>query len=1153
MTFDRSGFFVAGGSLRSDTPSYVERHADRELYDALDAGEFCYVLTSRQMGKSSLMVRTVARLREDNLRVVVLDLTALGQNLRTEQWYYGLLGRLGEQLELEAELDAFWSENERLGPCRRWMKALRDVALADGKAQRAEGKGQEASGADSLPHAPCPMPAKRLVVFIDEIDVVRSLPFSTDEFFAAIRECYNRRTDDPEFDRLTFCLLGVAAPTDLIRDTRMTPFNIGRRIELTDFTEEEAQIFAVGLEVGDMGEPGRPERVARSLLKRVLCWTGGHPYLTQRLCQAVAADPSVAGASGVDRVCESLFLAHRAQEIDDNLIFVRERLVRSESDLAAVLELYGQVMRGRRVPDEETSALAALMRLSGVVKSRDGLLRVRNRIYRRVFDKSWIVTHMPGAELRRQRSAYRRGMARTAIVGTAMLAVVGCLGLVAARNARKANAQGLLVTQERENLRRNLYAADVNLAQEALDAGNLVRARHLLAAYLPKPGSLARTPTSAGQTDLRGFEWRWLWQRCRGDDLYAFRGSPGLLWGASLSPDGKLLATAGEDAPVRVWDTASHRQVAALQGHEGLTMGAVFSPDGRTLATTGFEGTVRLWAVDTWRQLAVLAGHRGWVWPVTFTPDGNTLATGSEDHTVRLWDVRARKERAVLRAHSYWVWRVVVSPTGDLMASSSGDGTTALWRLGGPKGARLLGTFPLAGEVEGSARSLAFSPDGRFLAAGGATSARVLDVSRFGGPGSPARWSTPRAVSETRHPTPVWSVAFSPDGRRLATGSDDGLLRLWDLRTGRIEALHGHENAILSVAFSPDGSQIVTASWDGTARLWPAHLRREESPLRLTIGGREEPADCVAFSPDGRMLALDRSAPEGRLHVFDARSLRKGSAAALREVAAPRVPVGDLYSCCMFSPRGELLAVGGYSGPMRLVRTSDWRVVGHFPVADVRDIRFSPDGHLITVAEWEHGVHLWDPGEGGSLPRHLGTLAGTRGQSVCTAFSPDGAVLATGGVAEWLRLWDVANRREIGRLGGVRVRVHAMAFSPDGKTLAAGLMEHGIELWDLPSRKRSAVLQGHAAEAASVAWLPDGNTLASGSYDGTVRLWNVATGREVARLEPAGNPSAIVQIAVSPDGTAIAAVGDRGAPVVWYAPPLSEIDHRAMLGGRNSD
>src|SRR5262249_36001196 len=237
-------FFVSGGTLSRDALSYVTRQADDDLYSGLTQGQFCYVLTSRQMGKSSLMVRTAARLREAGAGVVLLDLTDSGQNLTAEQWYSGLLTQIGQQLELDDELEEFWDAHPKLGPLQRWMQAIRQVLL---------------------PRYPGPV-----VIFVDEIDVVRSLSFSTDEFFAAIREFYNRRTEDEELRRLTFCLLCVASPSDLIRDTRTTPFNVGQRIELHDFTAAEAAPLAIGLP--------RSSQIGARLLSRIFYWTNGHPY-----------------------------------------------------------------------------------------------------------------------------------------------------------------------------------------------------------------------------------------------------------------------------------------------------------------------------------------------------------------------------------------------------------------------------------------------------------------------------------------------------------------------------------------------------------------------------------------------------------------------------------------------------------------------------------------------------------------------------------------------------------------------------------------------------------------------------------------------------------------------------------------------------------
>jgi len=354
-----SDFFVAGGTLRPDSPSYIKRAADDDLFGLALAGKFCYALTARQMGKSSLMARTAKRLKEQGVRTAIIDLTQIGA-VATEQWYLGLLTRLTAELRLAVNPQAWWEERSSLGAVQRFTDFMRQVVL-----QKVE---------------------ERIVVFVDEVDSTLRLDFA-DDFFAAIRSMYNARASDPAFNRLTFVLFGVATPSDLIKDRTRTPFNIGQGIDLHEFTRQDAQALQQGLEAV------YPEQ-GKAIFDRIFYWTNGHPYLTQKLCLAVTESRETNwNDEQIDRLVEKLFLSEEARK-ETNLQFVRNS-VASSSQRGRLLRLYRKVYEGKPVPEDERSLDQNRLKLFGLVRTEKGLLKVRNEIYRRAFDSNWIRANAP--------------------------------------------------------------------------------------------------------------------------------------------------------------------------------------------------------------------------------------------------------------------------------------------------------------------------------------------------------------------------------------------------------------------------------------------------------------------------------------------------------------------------------------------------------------------------------------------------------------------------------------------------------------------------------------------------------------------------------------------------------------------------------------
>lgn len=1049
-----AGFFVTGGTLVPNAPCYVERAADRSLYEGLKQSEFCYVLTPRQMGKSSLMVRTAARLRAEGVCVAVLDLTMVGQMLTQEQWYYGLLQALAQQTRTRSEVRAFWAEQALLGPLQRWMAALREVVL--------------------------PRCAGQLVVFVDEIDAVRSLPFNTDEFFAAIRECYNRRPHDPEMHRLTFCLVGVATPSDLIQDPRTTPFNIGRRIDLDDFTESEAAPLAAGL-AQEWGNPsGRPTAETRELLHRVLYWTGGHPYLTQRLCQAVSERMK----DEVDALCEELFLAPGARERDDNLMFVRERLLRSGGDLAGLLELYARVWNKKPVKDDALHPLISTLRLSGIVRATNGRLVVRNRIYAGAFDPEWVRSAMPDAEVQRQRKAYFRGMLRAAALSAALLAA-SVAGYVAFQQFTRAEQRG-------EALRLNRYVDDMRAAQQAIAAGETGQAEKLLAGYRPQPG----------KRDLRGFEWHYLSSLQERPPL-VLSTSPGTTHHLAFLPDNQTLMRVGTYFQAQYWDTESGREVLSVPEPSG------FSRTARENSTWFRQEP----AVDRAGTLMARANQ-------VLTEPRSTMA--DESWEVFLKRMRTGEEYPICRL-SGWVSEVALSADGKLLAIGRTDppgsrthpARVELWATSPPKRLSEL-TLP-----EKAVDLLSFSPDGKWLAgAVSPSSVRILQVGREGFTGN-------AGTLVTGHSPAVSCVKFSPDSRYLAVGTrylgmlDDtpGVVMLWQVRDGTLAGtLRGHRLGISDLSWSGRGDRLATLGREGAVRVWRCPSYSQETVLP-TRGGQ---MGKIAFSRDGRRIAVAEATEQIqilRLPESETSRLDSGTGHPVHEVVfTPGEPNIYIHTRQGWRERWTELsgkhrkaisefrsAPQAFSPDLRILARAEGEEIVLTDLADRRVTRvpssagklralvFAPGGtHLLAVSEAGnlllYATSDWSSKLLHTLPPGFTTLAASRNAEKIAVYTAN----------EGLFLWD--RHRDQDPISVSTLARGPVSLTPDGRWLTFA-SQGGIFLLNCNSGKLRFFASTRQYTAEPFAISPDGTTLAtSDRLERVVHLWNIETGRQTIAI-----------------------------------------------------
>jgi WD40 repeat protein len=1124
------------------------------------------------MGKSSLWVQTMHRLQAVGICCGAIDLTAIGtQEVTPEQWYASVVASLAKSFQIELNIRAWWGDRTHLSLVSRLSEFLETILLE--KIQQ------------------------NVVIFIDEIDSLLSLDFPIDDFFALIRSCYNKRAQKSTHKRLTFALLGVATPPDLIADKNRTPFNIGRAIELKGFELHEAMPLMPGLkEIASKAEV---------LLAEILHWTGGQPFLTQKLCQLtlmatnrVRVIPAGDEARWVEQLVFRRIIDNwESQDEPEHLRTIRDRILRNSQRAARLLGIYQQILQpplsppcrseGEEVPQAEGWGQGGVpsddsreqmeLLLSGLVEKQQGFLKVKNPIYQKVFDLEWVEEQLASvrpysqsfdawiASLQQDTSRLLRGQALRDAQSWAQGKSLSDLDYQFLAASQDVDRQELQLFLEAERLK------EVE-ARLALKRKNAKRQKYWIAALsfalaiAIAAGIFAFSQYQKALVSQRNEEIEKIQGRARySEALFALdKRLDALIEALKARRELKHLAPSDPQTETMV-ELALRRSIYGavesnrFSGDASVKNALDVSSDGEMIAVATIGNGVQIWQRDG-RLLRTFKEYQGPVIGVAISPNGQLIASSNGDTTVKLW----RRDGTLVKTLTGFkavTGKVKFSPDGKLIVASSGDGTIKLWRSDG----RLLKTlkhgvittpvvFSPDGELMVSAADNGtlklWQPDGTLLKTLSDLQSPVFSIAfspdgktlaTGDGDSKLQLWQRDGSLLKTftAHDAAINALAFSPNGQILVSGSDDKMLKFWSKDGTLLNAIKAHDGGILDLAFSPSGDTLYSASLDGTVKLWKLRNR-----LLTMLRGHTEGIWGIAFSPDGQLIAS--SSPKETI-------LWRKDGSSYRRLKGP----SPRSSSVAISPDSQTIATVGIDQSVKLWRKDGTllrSLKGH--QGNLKQVAFSPDGQILASSSSDRTVKLWRI-DGTEIATFRGHAAGTWG----VAFSPDGSTLVSSSGDKTVKLWRLAEvlnkKRELDSRSEVKSEdslfktlqghtntVTTVAFSPNGELIASVSEDRTAKLWSHDG-KLLHTLKGHNSGIWSVAFSPDSQTIATGSNDGIIKLWK-SNGTLLTNL--IGHSAGVKGLAFAPDGKTLASAAQDKTVILWNLEQSVELDNVVAVG-----